>query len=71
MDRYRAAFHGIGIGARALAMLCVMVVSYRVIRYGVPNEDEEDIKARNRAEGKKANKMIEEGKELMTKESSI
>ena len=65
MDKYRFNLHIVTAGARAVGLLCVSVVCYRVLRHGVPNEDEEDVKARLRREAANSNACAEEVNEMI------
>ena len=49
--RFRFTIHGLGIGARVIATACIIIVWYRIRRYGLANEDEEDKKHRLKKEG--------------------
>ena len=49
--KFRFTLHGIGIVARVIATGCIAVVWYRISRYGLANEDEEDRKYRLKKEG--------------------
>ena len=71
MDKYRFNLHIVTAGARAAGLLCVSVVCYRVLRHGIHNEDEEDVKARLRREAAKSNACARECKEMIRRNDYI